>query len=556
MWLANNRRAITGLRPAYGCFIIQDDVSFTLGPPPPHPKMLDSENRSICGPPYFTSDMGGGGGPPIQIIAGGGITATALLSGAWLWQDAVGAAVNASLAHGWEGLEIDDEFCCDAHGYNQQLVNQWISFVGNLSGALSHVGKRLHVDVNSYPYMDISGPHHIPAIAGLGRRSHLANPPILMDMSTYWAPGAAGPHTHTRNVSGLQALGVPLSQISLGIGMVEERGHENASCTSCHGVASSLDCGQMKSQTCGNCGGCMNYGWSGSSLRSFVQDALAAGISKLLVYRQDLFHAPMTTSKVPPWFLDTMADFINSPLPLPPPRHNPLSYKTDDHEFVARCPQVNDCTAGLQQAFDDAAVAAALYPPSRPTVQVPELGRPWIIAGRSVQTMYGRLGHVGVQLQRNHSGIRVVIERGVLLLAKRGSFKSKAAPFLQLTNVSNVSIVGYGAEIRMFRQDYNQTVGVQKPNKLGYIWSMDRHGILLNNVQNVDISGLTVTNTGGDGLCLIAGVPYASSWSSGCQNVTIRDCVFDRNYRQVLFHLFMCGSIRAHPPGVNLAVNH
>eukprot|EP01050_Picozoa_sp_SAG11_P004353 SAG11_NODE_277_length_11302_cov_5.987146_3_plen_423_part_00 len=310
-WLAANRRAVTALQPNYGCFQIADDGAFSLDIAPPHPRMLDSSGRSLCGPPYFTPTMGDLG-HLIEVIPGGSISAVALRSGAWRHQNAVEAAVNATLSHGWAGLEVDDEFCCDGNGLPEAEIENWIGFVANLSAALSRVGKRLHVDVNSYPWMDLSGPSHIAAL--MGTRHSLALPPLLCDMSTYWSPGAAGPHNHKLNVTGLLHLGVPLDQISLGMGLVEDLNHENASCTSCRGRTPSLPCPQMKSGTCGSCSGCFNYGWTESSLRTFVAAAEAAGIRSLSVYRQDLMPAKGTQAKIPPWFIEILASFLASSL--------------------------------------------------------------------------------------------------------------------------------------------------------------------------------------------------------------------------------------------------
>jgi len=132
-------------------------------------------------------------------------------------------------------------------------------------------------------------------------------------MSTYWAPGAAGPHSHERNVSGLLRLGIPREQISLGIGLVEDVGHENASCTSCRGRTPSVPCPQLKSGVCGACSGCFNYGWTEGTLRAFVGAAQAAGIRSLDIYRQDLIPAAGTRTKIPPWFVSIMAEFLGAP---------------------------------------------------------------------------------------------------------------------------------------------------------------------------------------------------------------------------------------------------
>ena len=53
--------------------------------------------------------------------------------------------------------------------------------------------------------------------------------------------------------------------------------------------------------------------------------------------------------------------------------------------------------------------------------------------------------------------MRVVLQPGVTLLAKRGAYKSKGDHLLRVADVTDVDIVGLGRpvpQIRMWRSDY------------------------------------------------------------------------------------------------------
>ena len=74
------------------------------------------------------------------------------------------------------------------------------------------------------------------------------------------------------------------------------------------------------------------------------------------------------------------------------------------------------------------------------------------------------------------------------------------AGLITAAGVTNVSVVaeGSGAEFRMHKMDYVNTT-------LGYAPSPDRMGITLSNVSGVELRGLTVSSSGGDGIYM-AGV--------------------------------------------------
>jgi len=153
--------------------------------------------------------------------------------------------------------------------------------------------------------------------------------------------------------------------------------------------------------------------------------------------------------------------------------------------------QEEDATAALQSAIDSGAT----------TVVVPFLGRPWTVRP--------------IKLRGN---LEIILEPGVLILAKKGEFKGKGDSLFTATGESNLAIRGYGATLRMRKTDY-QSSAYEKAE-----WRM---GISLRGSRNVLIEGLRVESTGGDGFYIDGGgkLPFS-------QDVVIRNCVAHDNHRQ------------------------
>ena len=113
----------------------------------------------------------------------------------------------------------------------------------------------------------------------------------------------------------------------------------------------------------------------------------------------------------------------------------------------------------------------------------------------------------------------IVFEKGCVVQAKRGAFKDKYDSLFNIILQKNVSLIGQeGATLRMWIADYH-TDAYEKAE-----W---RHGINVKSSENVTIQGLTIADSGGDGIYLgVAqrGVP--------CKNVRIHNVVCDNNNRQ------------------------
>jgi len=112
----------------------------------------------------------------------------------------------------------------------------------------------------------------------------------------------------------------------------------------------------------------------------------------------------------------------------------------------------------------------------------------------------------------------VVFEPGVVVLAKKGAFRGPNDALFTAWGRSNLKLTGYGATLRMHRSDY------AGPDYKKAEW---RHVLNFRGCTNVTVAGLTLAESGGDGI-------YLGSGRNGepNRNVTIRDVVCDRNYRQ------------------------
>ena len=170
---------------------------------------------------------------------------------------------------------------------------------------------------------------------------------------------------------------------------------------------------------------------------------------------------------------------------------------------VARCNSSADCTKELQSAVDSCC----------PLVTFP---------GPFVYTI-----HTGLVLRSN---MTLFLEPGVELVAQRGTFMDTEG-LVSAFNVSNVSIVGNGAQMRMWKQDYARP-------ELGYKFSEARPGLWVVDATDMVISGLAISNTGGDCVELVnvqrahlSGLTLDNAWRNalsivGGIDVLVEGCTF------------------------------
>ena len=137
-----------------------------------------------------------------------------------------------------------------------------------------------------------------------------------------------------------------------------------------------------------------------------------------------------------------------------------------------------------------------------PRLVVDNMGSPWITEPLSCV-----------------SDQEIVFEKGVEILAKRGFFTGISDALFSLMCVTNVTLRGKtGAILRMRRADYDA------PPYTRAEW---RHVLNIKSSVNIKVYGLTLAESGGDGIYLGS---VRREWPN--RDIHIKDVVCDRNYRQ------------------------
>lgn len=117
------------------------------------------------------------------------------------------------------------------------------------------------------------------------------------------------------------------------------------------------------------------------------------------------------------------------------------------------------------------------------------------------------------------SNLTIVFEDGVELVAKRGEFKGGGDSLLTIDDCDNVTLIGYGATLRMWKEDYANPKLYSKAE-----WRM---AIAIHSSRNINIYGLKIRESGGDGIYL-----GTLKGKGPNKNIHIKDVVCDGNYRQ------------------------
>lgn len=167
------------------------------------------------------------------------------------------------------------------------------------------------------------------------------------------------------------------------------------------------------------------------------------------------------------------------------------SWALKSREALVHCTNTTDCTVEIQ---------AALSNPALDHIIIPSASTPWNT----------------LPLILTRSNVVVTLQHGAVLQAKRGFYRGGGDTLLTIQSVDNVTIFGRGASLRMWRVDYTNV-------SRGYNHSENRMGLTLKGVSNLTLTGLTIAETGGDGIFL--------RWAT---DVVIRDVVTDGAYRNGL----------------------
>lgn len=136
-------------------------------------------------------------------------------------------------------------------------------------------------------------------------------------------------------------------------------------------------------------------------------------------------------------------------------------------------------------------------------VVIPFVGAPWVLRPVTLR-----------------SDLELVFEPGVLVLAKPGEFRGGGDCLFRAVDATNLVVRGYGATLRMRKDDYQQSP---------YVRAEWRMGLSFTGCRDVRVEGLRIESSGGDGIYV--GSSRDHRW---CENVEIRDCVCHDHHRQGL----------------------
>jgi hypothetical protein len=156
---------------------------------------------------------------------------------------------------------------------------------------------------------------------------------------------------------------------------------------------------------------------------------------------------------------------------------------------------------GFDSEESTRALQAAIDSKARKVV-VENMGSPWIVDEIHLR-----------------SDLEIVFEPGAVVQAKRGAFQNTNASLFRATKAKNLTLRGPGATLRMWREDYDDPKQYKKAE-----W---RHVLDFRSCANVRVLGLTLADSGGDGI-------YLGVAGGGGPNidVLIQDVTCERNYRQ------------------------
>jgi len=135
-------------------------------------------------------------------------------------------------------------------------------------------------------------------------------------------------------------------------------------------------------------------------------------------------------------------------------------------------------------------------------VRIPNIGRPYYVRPLTLS-----------------SDCHITMDPGVVIQAKMGEFHGSNDRLLTGSGISNVTIVGYNATLKMRKENYRTEE---------YEASEHRHALALYGCSNVKVYGLTCQSSGGDGFY------FAENAGTPCSSVFLSDCVADDNYRNGL----------------------
>lgn len=156
---------------------------------------------------------------------------------------------------------------------------------------------------------------------------------------------------------------------------------------------------------------------------------------------------------------------------------------------------------------DDAGAIQAAIDAGAPTVLVPDLGRPWLLER-------------GVKLR---SGLTLIFEPGCRVEAAPGAFLGKGDCLFEGDDISDLRILGYGASWSMRKEEYGAPP---------YEPSQWRHALSLRAARRVEVRGLRISSSGGDGVYLGTLPREGQAFREPCRDIVLAELRLEDHHRQ------------------------
>jgi hypothetical protein len=113
----------------------------------------------------------------------------------------------------------------------------------------------------------------------------------------------------------------------------------------------------------------------------------------------------------------------------------------------------------------------------------------------------------------------LIFQPGVVLKAKTGAYPENGDCLLKFVRTNNIKIIGYGATFQMNKAEYAAMADGE--------W---RHSLSINNSSNIEVYGLRLNGSGGDGVDISGDPWYGEQLYS--ENIVLKDLWCDNHYRQ------------------------
>ncbi len=113
----------------------------------------------------------------------------------------------------------------------------------------------------------------------------------------------------------------------------------------------------------------------------------------------------------------------------------------------------------------------------------------------------------------------IIFQSGVVLRAKAGAFPDNGDCLLSFVRANHIKIIGYGATFKMNKAEYAALADGE--------W---RHSLAISNSSNVQVYGLKIIESGGDGVFISGDTWYGTQLYS--ENILLKDLWCDKHYRQ------------------------